>query len=45
MADKFVSERNLRFLLYEVFDAPKITQYTYYASTAGRASTWPWTRP
>ena len=31
MADKFVSERNLRFLLYEVFDAPKITQYPYYA--------------
>jgi len=31
MADKFVSERNLRFLLYEVFDASKITQYPYYA--------------
>jgi butyryl-CoA dehydrogenase len=31
MADKFVSERNLKFLLYEVFDAPKITQYPYYA--------------
>jgi len=31
MADKFVSERNLKFLLYEVFDTPSITQYPYYA--------------
>ncbi len=31
MAEKFVSERNLKFLLYEVFDAPALTQYPYYA--------------
>ncbi len=31
MAEKFVSERNLKFLLYEVFDAAKITQHPYYA--------------
>lgn len=30
MGDKFVSERNLKFLLYEVFDAPSLTQYPYY---------------
>lgn len=30
MADKFISERNLKFLLYEVFDAPSLTKYTYY---------------
>jgi len=31
MAEKFVSERNLKFLLYEVFDTPTLTQYPYYA--------------
>jgi len=31
MADKFVSERNLKFLLYEVFDAPSLTRHPYYA--------------
>ena len=31
MAEKFVSERNLKFLLYEVLDAPSLTQYPYYA--------------
>ncbi|HYB21642.1 MAG TPA: acyl-CoA dehydrogenase [Thermodesulfobacteriota bacterium] len=31
MAEKFVSERNLKFLLYEVFDTPALTQYPYYA--------------
>jgi alkylation response protein AidB-like acyl-CoA dehydrogenase len=31
MAEKFFSERNLKFLLYEVFDTPSITQYSYYA--------------
>ncbi len=31
MAEKFVSERNLKFLLYEVFDAPSLTQYPYFA--------------
>ncbi|UCB49469.1 MAG: acyl-CoA dehydrogenase family protein, partial [Deltaproteobacteria bacterium] len=30
MAEKFVSERNLKFLLYEVFDATSLTQYPYY---------------
>jgi butyryl-CoA dehydrogenase len=30
MAEKFVSERNLKFLLYEVFDTPSLTQYPYY---------------
>jgi butyryl-CoA dehydrogenase len=30
MGDKFVSERNLKFLLYEVFDAPSLTQYPYF---------------
>jgi alkylation response protein AidB-like acyl-CoA dehydrogenase len=31
MADKFVSERNLKFLLYEVFDATSLTRHPYYA--------------
>ncbi len=31
MAEKFVSERNLKFLLYEVFDTPSLSQYPYYA--------------
>ena len=31
MGEKFVSERNLKFLLYEVFDATSLTQYPYYA--------------
>jgi alkylation response protein AidB-like acyl-CoA dehydrogenase len=31
MADKFVGERNLKFLLYEVHDAPSLTTHTYYA--------------
>jgi butyryl-CoA dehydrogenase len=30
MAEKFVSERNLKFLLYEVFDATSLTRYPYY---------------
>jgi len=30
MASKFLSERNLRFLLYEVFDIGSFTQYEYY---------------
>ena len=30
MAAKFVSERNLKFLLYEVFDAESLTRYDYY---------------
>jgi alkylation response protein AidB-like acyl-CoA dehydrogenase len=31
MADKFVGERNLKFLLYEVLDAASLTNYLYYA--------------
>jgi butyryl-CoA dehydrogenase len=30
MATKFISERNLRFLLYEVFDAESLTKHEYY---------------
>ncbi len=30
MAERFVSERNLRFLLYEIFHAESLTQYPYY---------------
>ena len=30
MADKFVSERNLKFLLYDVFDVSTLSQYPYY---------------
>jgi alkylation response protein AidB-like acyl-CoA dehydrogenase len=30
MASKFVSKRNLEFLLYEVFDVLSLTQYPYY---------------
>jgi butyryl-CoA dehydrogenase len=30
MAEKFVSERNLKFLLHEVFDVTLLTQYLYY---------------
>jgi butyryl-CoA dehydrogenase len=31
LAEKFVSERNLKFMLYEVFDAEVLTGYPYYA--------------
>ena len=31
VATKFVSERNLKFLLHEVFDIESLTQYDYYA--------------
>ena len=30
MASKFISERNLKFLLHEVFDVGALTQYDYY---------------
>ena len=30
VAAKFVSERNIKFLLYEVFDAESLTKYEYY---------------
>jgi len=31
LADKFVSMRNLKFLLYEVFDTVSLTRYDYYS--------------
>ena len=31
MATKFVSERNIKFLLYEVFDVESLTKYDYYS--------------
>ena len=31
VAAKFVSERNIKFLLYEVFDVESLTQYDYYS--------------
>ena len=31
MADKFISERNLKFLLYDVFDTDSLTKYPYYS--------------
>ena len=30
MAAKFISERNIKFLLYEVFDVESLTKYEYY---------------
>ena len=30
MAEKFLSERNLKFLLHEVFDVTSLTRYSYY---------------
>ncbi len=30
MASKFYSKRNLKFLLYEVFNAVSLTKYDYY---------------
>jgi butyryl-CoA dehydrogenase len=30
MPDKFISERNIKFLLYEVFDVESLTRYPYY---------------
>ncbi|MBW2595470.1 MAG: acyl-CoA dehydrogenase [Deltaproteobacteria bacterium] len=31
MAEKFVSEKNLKFMLYDVFDAASLVQYPYYS--------------
>ena len=31
MGEKYFSERNLKFLLYEVFDLESLTQYDYFA--------------
>jgi butyryl-CoA dehydrogenase len=36
MASKFFSERNLRFLVYEVFDAVSLTRYDYYKEYDGK---------
>jgi len=36
MAPKFFSERNLRFLLYEVFDVASLTRYDYYKEYDGK---------
>jgi len=36
MASKFVSERNLKFLLHEVFDVASLTQYEYYKEYDGK---------
>ncbi|MGB9629642.1 MAG: acyl-CoA dehydrogenase N-terminal domain-containing protein, partial [Thermodesulfobacteriota bacterium] len=33
---KFLSERNLRFLLYEVFDVAALTQYETYKEYNGK---------
>jgi alkylation response protein AidB-like acyl-CoA dehydrogenase len=35
MASKFFSERNLKFLLHEVFDVASLTQYDYYKEYDG----------
>ena len=36
MASKFISERNLKFLLHEVFDVGALTQYDYYKEYDGK---------
>ena len=36
MASKFISERNLRFLLYEVFDVVSLTRYDAYKEYDGK---------
>ena len=36
MASKFFSERNLRFLLYEVFDVVSLTRYDTYKEYDGK---------
>ncbi len=36
MAEKFISERNLKFLLYEVFDAESLLRYPRYADHSRR---------
>ena len=36
MASKFLSEKNLRFLLYEVFDVSSLTRYDYYKEYDGK---------
>jgi len=40
MRSKFFSERDLRFLLYEVFDVVSITRYDYYRDTMVKYLTW-----
>ncbi len=36
MASRFISERNLKFLLHEVFDVASLTQYDYYKEYDGK---------
>jgi len=36
MASKFINERNLKFLLHEVFDVASLTQYDYYKEYDGK---------
>jgi alkylation response protein AidB-like acyl-CoA dehydrogenase len=36
MASKFISERNLKFLLHEVFDVASLAQYDYYKEYDGK---------
>jgi alkylation response protein AidB-like acyl-CoA dehydrogenase len=36
MASKFISERNLKFLLHEVFDVASLAQYDYYKEYNGK---------
>jgi len=36
MASKFISERNLKFLLHEVFDVASLTRYDYYKEYDGK---------
>ena len=44
MAEKFISLRNLQFLLYEHLDAAALTKYPILPTTAKRPSTWSWRR-
>jgi len=37
MASKFFSERNLRFLLYKVFDVVSLTRYDTYKEYDGKS--------
>ena len=39
MTSKFVSKRNLQFLLYEVFDIVELTRTLFFPSTTRRPST------
>ena len=34
MAEKYISTRNLKFLLYDVFDATSLTRHPYFKQSA-----------